>query len=255
MWSGPEHHALVIGPPRSGKTTSIVIPTLALHRGPAVATSTKHDLLDVTARRRAHLGQCWLWDPTDTTTPPAGVEPLRWSPRAGLQHWDTAIARAWALATAARPGQHHSEAGHWVERAQALLAPLLHAAALAGGDLAVVICLAAPPRTRPRPSAILDHHHARLAHDLLTGIAATEHREQSGIFSTADSILAAYRTHTALDAARHPNFDPDRLRRQHRHRLPVRPRHHPGPTRPAHRRPPRNTSETPSAAAPDPGRP
>src|ERR1700738_2496143 len=58
LWTGPEHHALVIGPPRSGKTSSIVIPTLALHRGPAVATSTKPDLLHVTAWRRAHPGRC-----------------------------------------------------------------------------------------------------------------------------------------------------------------------------------------------------
>jgi type IV secretory pathway TraG/TraD family ATPase VirD4 len=56
---------------------------------------------------------------------------------------------------------------------------------------------------------ILQRHRAHLAHDLLSGISSTEHREQSGIFSTADSILAAYRTEAALAGTRYPNFDPD----------------------------------------------
>jgi type IV secretory pathway TraG/TraD family ATPase VirD4 len=125
----------------------------------------------------------------------------------GCENWDTAIARAWALATAARPGQQHTEAGHWVERAQALLAPLFHAAALAEADLAVVLSWL-HRRELKHPLSLLDYHHARLAQDLLTGIAVTDPREQSGIFSTADSILSAYRSQAALDAARHPNFDP-----------------------------------------------
>jgi type IV secretory pathway TraG/TraD family ATPase VirD4 len=208
VWSGPEHHVLVVGPPRSGKTTSIVIPTIALHRGPIVATSTKPDLVHVTARRRTQLGRVWLWDPTGTTATPPGVEPLRWSPVQGCQDWDTAIARAWALATAARPNQHLSDAAHWVERAQALLAPLLHAAALNQGDIAVVLSWI-HRRELAAPLSLLAYQKAHLAADLLTGIAATEHREQSGIFSTADSILSAYRSEAALHAARHPNFDPD----------------------------------------------
>jgi len=163
--------------------------------------------LQVTARRRSQLGQCWLWDPSSTIPPLSGVEVLRWSPVQGCETWDGAIARAWALATAARPGQHYSEAGHWVERAQALLAPLLHATALAEGDLAWVMAWL-HRRDLEQPLKILAHHRAGLARDLLTGISVTEHRERSGIFSTADSILAAYRSHAALDAARHPNFDP-----------------------------------------------
>jgi type IV secretory pathway TraG/TraD family ATPase VirD4 len=42
---------------------------------------------------------------------------------------------------------------------------------------------------------------------LLEGIAHTDSRELSGIFSTADSLLATYRTDAAVGAARFPNFD------------------------------------------------
>jgi type IV secretory pathway TraG/TraD family ATPase VirD4 len=57
------------------------------------------------------------------------------------------------------------------------------------------------------PEDILRHYRAHLAQDLLYGIGATDHRERSGIFSTADSILAAYRSETALEATRFPNFN------------------------------------------------
>ena len=214
IWSGPERHCLVVGPPRSGKTSSVVIPTIALHPGPIVATSTKYDLLAATAWRRSHLGRCWLWDPAATNQMPEGIKPLRWSPLQGCADWDTAVARAWALATAARPWQHHTDAAHWVERAQALLAPLLHAAALTTGDLAVLLDWL-HRRNLDDPLNILARHRAGIAHGLLSGIEATEARELSGIYSTADSLLAAYRTNAALDAARRPNFDPDAFAASH----------------------------------------
>jgi type IV secretory pathway TraG/TraD family ATPase VirD4 len=208
VWSGPEHHVLVVGPPRSGKTTSIVIPTLALHRGPVVVTSTKLDVLSATAFRRSQLGRCWLWDPTGTTPRPQGVDELRWSPVQGCEKWDVAVARAWALSTAARPGQQFTDAAHWVERAQALLAPLLQAAALEDSELVVVLSWLHQRELR-LAFEILQRHRAHLAHDLLSGISTTEHREQSGIFSTADSILSAYRTEAALTGTRYPNFNPE----------------------------------------------
>jgi type IV secretory pathway TraG/TraD family ATPase VirD4 len=42
----------------------------------------------------------------------------------------------------------------------------------------------------------------------LTGIAATDERERSGIFSTAAGLLSAYRSEAVLAAADQPNFDP-----------------------------------------------
>jgi type IV secretory pathway TraG/TraD family ATPase VirD4 len=47
-----------------------------------------------------------------------------------------------------------------------------------------------------------------LAADILTGLAETDRRELSGIWSTAAGILAAYRSEVALAATREPNFDP-----------------------------------------------
>ena len=123
----------------------------------------------------------------------------------GCQAWDEAVARAHVLALAARPTPSTHDV-HWVERAQALLAPLFHAAALAGGDLAVVLSWL-HRRELVVPLSLLSDKGAGRAADLLAGVAHTDGRELSGIFSTADGLLSAYRTDAALQAARDPNFD------------------------------------------------
>lgn len=205
--AGPEHHALVLGPPRSGKTSRLVAPALIAHPGPAVVTSTKPDVIWATHTYRSRLGRCWYWDPSGTTVVPADLEPATWSPVLGCDIWDHAVARAHALAGAARPNQAAHDA-HWVERAQALLAPLLHAAAIGNGDLAVLLSWL-HTRCLDIPMALLEEHDARRPAALLKGLTRTDGRELSGIFSTADSLLAAYRTDAALHAARYPAFDPD----------------------------------------------
>jgi type IV secretion system protein VirD4 len=52
---------------------------------------------------------------------------------------------------------------------------------------------------------------ASVAVDVLAGIADTEERERSGIFSTAAGALSAYRSARALELAERPNFDPSRF--------------------------------------------
>jgi type IV secretory pathway TraG/TraD family ATPase VirD4 len=59
---------MVLGPPRSGKTSSIVIPAMLAAPGAAVSTATKRDVLEATWRARAEIGQVWLFDPTGSRT-------------------------------------------------------------------------------------------------------------------------------------------------------------------------------------------
>ena len=205
--AGAEHHVLVLGPPRSGKTSRLVVPALRRHKGPAVVTSTKADILKATAAARSALGRGWYWDPSGATVVPAGIEPLTWSPVSDCDTWDQAVARAHSLATAARPQQTGHDS-HWIERAQALLAVLLHASALSGGDLATLLSWL-HRRELLGAAVALEENGSRRASDILQGIGHTEARELSGIFSTADSILAAYRSDAALHSTRHPAFDPD----------------------------------------------
>lgn len=229
-FSPHEHSVLVLGPPRSGKTSSIVIPSLLCHTGPAVSTSTKTDVLRATAKARADLRQtwetdptpppgpyqgCYLFDPTGSVTSPVeGVEMLRWSPLTGCSDWLVARRRAASMAGAARPagGSGVANEGHWTERATALMAPLLHVAAVRGDSMATFVDWinshdldTALEYLEEAPAGVNG-----LAMPALLGMKRTAERELSGIWSTAAGVVACYQSDAALATTEDPNFDPAR---------------------------------------------
>lgn len=206
VWARPQQAVLVLGPPRSGKTFSIVIPNVLAANGAVVTTSIKPDVLDATAAARGRVGHCWLFDPSGEVAVPQGVERLHWSPVTACRRWDPAVVAARAMVGAARPAAGMVEASHWTERAEAMLAPLLHAAALDGLDMSEVMRWV-NRRAPLAPARILDRNGAGLAADALDGILATEERERSGIWSTAASVLAAYRSEAALATTAEADFD------------------------------------------------
>jgi type IV secretory pathway TraG/TraD family ATPase VirD4 len=203
----PEQSLLVLGPPRSGKTTAIAVPNTLCAPGAVVVTSTKPDVLAATLERRAARGRCWLLDPSGSITTPAGVERIRWSPVAAARSWDESLAIARSMAGAARPAGRRGDSAHWTERAEALLAPLLHAAYLHGNGIEEVLTWVL--RHDPGPAAaVLAAERIEVGRAVLAGIEDTDPREQSGIWSSAAGILAAYRSEQVLDHSRPVNFDP-----------------------------------------------
>ena len=133
----PERAVLLLGPPRSGKTSGVIIPAVLAHAGPAIVTSTKPDVARATARARARDGRVWMFDPTGASRPPAGLEQLRWSPVTSALTWDGAVVIARAMTVSVGVGT--ADRSHWSNRAQALLAPLLHAAAVHGKEMKTVV--------------------------------------------------------------------------------------------------------------------
>ena len=97
-FAGPEGSMLILGPPRSGKTSSLVIPSVLDAPAAVVSTSTKPDVLDATVLRRSARGRCFVFDPSATVTLPQSAYPLRWSPLVGCEDFETAVAMAHALA-------------------------------------------------------------------------------------------------------------------------------------------------------------
>jgi type IV secretory pathway TraG/TraD family ATPase VirD4 len=134
----PERAVLLLGPPRSGKTSAVIIPGLLSHTGPAVCTSTKPDVAQATRRARSRFGRVWVFDPTGGSRS-AGAEELRWSPVRAAASWDGALLMARAMTAAAGVGTGTTHGSHWAKRSQALLAPFLHAAALDGRDMESVV--------------------------------------------------------------------------------------------------------------------
>lgn len=209
-YAGPESSVMVIGPPRSGKTSSVVVPCVLDAPAAVVSTSTKPDVLAATFYRRFALGNCYVFDPSGSTAVPPGAVALRWSPVTGCERFERAVSMAHSLASATRPQAALTESAHWVERAQALLAPLLFAAALRDRDMATV-CRWVLARDLREPEAVLRDAGHEMAEAVLAGVAATDDRERSGIFSTSAGLLAAYRSEAALAGATDPNFDPGRF--------------------------------------------
>ena len=63
-----ERAVLLLGPPRSGKTSGVIIPALLAHTGPVVSTSTKPDVWRATRGVRSRDGRVWVFDPTGAGT-------------------------------------------------------------------------------------------------------------------------------------------------------------------------------------------
>ncbi len=105
---------MVLGPPRSGKTSTVVIPAMLSAPGAAVSTATKPDVLQATWRSRSEIGQVWLFDPTgEQDELPREIRRLSWSPVSAASSWDGALlmARAMAACTSAGRGPPTSSTG------------------------------------------------------------------------------------------------------------------------------------------------
>jgi type IV secretory pathway TraG/TraD family ATPase VirD4 len=202
----PERAVLLLGPPRSGKTSGVIIPAVLAHAGPAIVTSTKPDVTRATAQARARDGRAWIFDPTGASSLPAGVEQLRWSPVTSALTWDGAVVIARAMT--ATVGTGTTDRSHWANRAQALLAPLLHAAAVHGKQMETVVDWVMRHELEEPGILLEDQRASRLAFGSLLGLLNTEDRERSSVFSAAADALQAYTNEGALMTASDPNFDP-----------------------------------------------
>jgi type IV secretory pathway TraG/TraD family ATPase VirD4 len=205
----PESAVLVLGPPRSSKTTAVMIPAVMSAGGPVVSTSTKPDVMRASVGVRAEIGQVWLFDPTGSYVgePPEWVRALSWSPVTAAASWDGAQLTARAMTRAARAGAGTTDETHWSERAGSLLAPLLHAANLAGLPIGEVLRWVLRHELGQAREILLGAD-AEVGADVLAGIEATDSRERSSILSATAGVLGAYNSDAVRGSAAEPNFDP-----------------------------------------------
>ena len=120
IFAPPQHGVLVLGPPRSGKTTSIVLPNLFAANGSVLAISTKTDLIDSTLRARSRLGQVLLFNPKAQPFNEATSNKLGWSPLRYASNWDQSVLTAEAMVGATATWASANDQGHWSERAGAV---------------------------------------------------------------------------------------------------------------------------------------
>ncbi|MEZ5378228.1 MAG: type IV secretory system conjugative DNA transfer family protein [Acidimicrobiales bacterium] len=212
---------LVIGPPRSGKTSGVIIPTVLAFDGPAVTASTKPDVLTAVGAHRQQSGRLWLFDPTGTTPTIPGVTAARWSPLVSVTGWDSARDVASQMVKAEdRSHNTHSDAGDFFRgRATDLLAVALYQAHRDGtGFDAVLETLSWPQelwaetaRTFEEAMADTGHIADLLASQAAKRLAGMAPREYSGTIGTASNTLAAYQRTSGLNTTTNPNFNPEQF--------------------------------------------
>lgn len=221
---------IVLAPAQSGKTTGLAIPSLREWEGPALVTSVKSDLLAATFAARRKQGHAMVFDPVKATRYAGTCA----NPLHGCGSWHGALRVANWLSSAARPGgQSLSDADFWYAAAEKLLAPLLFAAARDGRTIgAVVTWLDKGIAAKAEVEEILstdeedqedETHDAADAEpdDEVDELEAArlaweanwhrESRQRSSIYTTAETITAAFADPRVREACSAAEYTPAAL--------------------------------------------
>lgn len=209
-WSAPEDSVGIIGPPRYGKTSGLIIPTVLWWEGPLVCTSTRGDILAFTGDRRRALaapygGSVKVYDPFGSEYPELS---MRWSPLADCENPSVCYRRVAAMTAVA--GQGVSDGDHWRGGAAAILRAYFHAAALEGLSLSVVRRWLTSQETRD-PTAILrlSSSPGAMWADDLDAVKLLGDRERGSFYSVARNTLEATSEPTVLASCSANDLDID----------------------------------------------
>lgn len=190
LQSPAEDNVLLLGVQRSGKTSTVVVPTLLSWAGALVATSTKEELVAMTAHRRRSGGPVWVFSPLDVDhswIEQLGLKPATWNP----------VAAASNCAVAAEIADHFCAEGkrgtsaHWYISAANLITGLLVCEQERGGDMRSV--LARLNRTSMAEYlGVSEAVEDSTASELIFGFVQTPEKEAGSIASTARSSLSLW---------------------------------------------------------------
>ncbi|GAA0572600.1 type IV secretory system conjugative DNA transfer family protein [Kribbella sandramycini] len=209
-WSAPEDSVGIIGPPRYGKTSGLIIPSVLWWEGPLVCTSTRGDILQFTGNRRRALaapygGKVLVYDPFGSEYPELS---MRWSPLADCENPSVCYRRVAAMTAVA--GQGVSDGDHWRGGAAAILRAYFHAAALEGLPVSVVRRWLTAQETRD-PTAILrlSSSPGAMWADDLDAVKLLGDRERGSFYSVARNTLEATSEPTVLASCSANDLDID----------------------------------------------
>ena len=137
LWPSWEASLRLVAPPGEGKTFRALVPILRQHPGPALATSTKADLYELSAVARVRLGPVLRPRPrlarARRPKEPAGP---RWRAASAARRPSGASA---ALLAATGDDADVQNGAFFRDSARDLLKAYLHAAAIAGLDIRAVL--------------------------------------------------------------------------------------------------------------------
>ena len=200
LQSPAEDNVLLFGVQRSGKTSTIVVPTLLGWRGAVVATSTKEELVALTARHRQSVGPLWVFAPLDrdhSWMADLGLRPASWNPLDSVDSCGSASELANHFTAEGKRGP----SAHWYLAASSLITGLTVCEHERGGDMRSV--LARLNRTAHSEfiglAGVVEDHGAS---ELLLAFALTPDKEAGSIASTARSSLSLWTDERVAAATR-----------------------------------------------------
>lgn len=194
---------IVLGPTQSMKTTGFAIPAILEWEGPVLATSVKSDLLRDTLDARSALDDVWVYDPTSSTSNLCSG----WSPISSCRTWHGAQRTASWLAGAAPSGSTGlSDAEFWYQAAAKLLAPLMYAAARSDRSIADVVRWVNLQEQREVLKALEGAETPAI--DSARASFKREGRQKSSIYTTAETVLAAYEDPVVARSAEQEDISP-----------------------------------------------
>ena len=211
-----ETSVLVIGPTRSGKTSGLVVPNLLDWQGPAIVTSTKSELVDLTAAHRRSIGPVSVYDPTGEIDDRSDT--VSWSPLAGCDVLDVAwTVAAWLCAGLQQGGgRGDNDWAHWAESGKLLIAPLLYTAAACDRTIVDVRDWIHCFDIDTPMALLIDLSSAHPSRDadpqraiaMLNSIEQRPEKERGTVFSTVMRIFSVFNERAVAASAMTSRFDP-----------------------------------------------
>lgn len=198
--SPAEDNVILFGVQRSGKTSTVVVPTLLGWSGAAVATSTKEELVALTGHIRALRGPVAVFAPLDREHEwirGLGLEPATWNP---LDAVDSCGSAAELADHFTAPGKR-GDSSHWYLAASSLLTGLAVCERERGGDMRTLLTRlnrTAVPEYLGLAKVVEDAN----ASDMLIAFALTPEREAGSIASTARSALSLWNDDRIAEATK-----------------------------------------------------
>ncbi|MFD8524081.1 type IV secretory system conjugative DNA transfer family protein [Streptomyces capillispiralis] len=184
---GYEDVAVAIMAPRSGKTTSLAIPSMLAAPGPVLLTSNKAagDAFTATYEDRSRVGQVWTMDPQQIAH---AAREMWWNPLASAKTLDGANRLAGHFLAASVDASQQGD--FWSKAGSNILSQLLLAAALDERPITDIMQWLAFPADRTPLDILRDHDFAAVAAQL-KGTVEGPPETRDGIYETARQYAAA----------------------------------------------------------------
>jgi len=208
-----EDSVAILGPPRVGKTSGVLIPQAMLWPGPLIAASTKPDVLRATRRRRldtacARGGDVFVYSPSDPRESIYGVRAIRWSPIDGCEDPTVCEVRVQKMLGPEKP----TEQVFFRQAGATIIRGFFHAAALTQCGMRRVkswIDSMSVDEAVEMLQSFRGQSHAAVEYaSALEGIGKQAPETKAGSFGTVNEKLAAIVGNaTALANADHGDFD------------------------------------------------